>query len=467
MAEPAGSIRRDALLSTTGVLLSGGAQFGISLIVGQLGGPTALGQLRGGLSLANAASLLWPSTAGQAASLYVARELGAENARVADAVQRHLTKRVGQAVLLTAPATALLALLLVPGYSPLDAAWAAALVVALAGYHLARGIRFGRGRVVRATLWEVANAAASLGLIALVLGAGSPGWLLAPLVAGNGLYAAGLLGRKPAGDALADPLRRELDQFVVWGVAGTMASAGLMQISMVVASAARGGVEAGWYAAAVSLGTPLSMIARALSLALVPSLARSVGGQDPEGMRRRTDRATRGLVVLLVPAFVSMMLVAEPLLGLLYGPEFAPAVLSLRILLGAVLASSVAVASVNAITVRGRAGIRLAAILSWTGLLAGLATIGLLVGPWGIEGIATGYLVGTVITAGAAWVHVWARDRHRWVGITLAVVGTPTAATAYLVASPASGWAQALTAVACLAAAWAAGLLLLRRCRYR
>lgn len=461
MAERSGSVRRDALLSTVGVLLSGGAQFGISLIAGQFGGPSVLGQLRGGLSLANTAALLWPSTAGQAASLYVSREIGGERPTFADAVQRHLTKRVAQVVLLIAPIAGVAALTLVPGLSIVDAAWVAGLVIALAGYHLARGVRFGRGLVVNATLWEGASAAVSLSLIAVVLGAGSPGWLLAPLVAGNALYALALLRRVPAGAQLTAAYRRELDQFTAWGVAGTVASAGLMQISMIIASSARGGEEAGWYAAAVSLGTPLSMVARALSLALVPSLARGLGGQDADGVRRSTDRATRGLVALLVPTFVAMMLVAEPLLRMLYGPAFAPAAPSLRILLGAVLLNSVAVASSNAITVHGRAGTRLTALLSWGGLLAGLTTTGLLVGGWGIEGIATGYLVGTTISAAAAWVYVWSRDGHRWASITASVVCTPAAAAGYLAAGPSQTWAEVLPVASGFLVAWFLAVVLL------
>ena len=128
----------DAALSTLGMLMSGGAQFVLSVVVGRVFGAGTLGAVRGALSLANTASLLWPSAAGQSASLFVARELAADRAEVAGQVERHLTLRVALAVLVLAPTMAL-ASVFVLGLGWGDAAWVAALVVALDAFMCGHG----------------------------------------------------------------------------------------------------------------------------------------------------------------------------------------------------------------------------------------------------------------------------------------------------------------------------------------
>ncbi len=445
----------DAALSTLGMLMSGGAQFVLSVVVGRVFGAGTLGAVRGALSLANTASLLWPSAAGQSASLFVARELAADRAEVAGQVERHLTLRVALAVLVLAPTMALVSVFVL-GLGWGDAAWVAALVVALGAYQIARGIRFGRARVRMATVAEAANAVLSVALLAVVAWLHLPGWLLAPLVVGNAAYAVGALWQALRGAAGIDPsLRRELDLFVLWGVAGTVASTGLLQLSMVIAKAISAGHDAGLYAAAISLATPLSMVARALSMALFPEMARQLGRQDEAATRAIVDRATRGLIAVMTPGFLMLLVVAEPLVTLVYGAGFHGAVEPLRILLVAVLITTIPVAAVNSINVRGRAGVRLSALLSWVGLLLGLGLMAVLHGPFGITGVAWGYLSGVSATALVAFGLVWRRDRHRWVWPALAVALAVGAAVALAGLDAAESWAGALISATTLGLLWA------------
>ena len=456
MAErPRSRVVGDAALSSVGMLLSGGAQFLLSVVVGRLLGPGTLGMVRGALSVANTAGLLWPSAAGQAASLFVAREAAADRPGVADSVERHVVLRVLLAVAVLAPGAAL-ATVVVFGFSWWDAAWVAALVVALGAYHVARGIRFGRAEVAVATGAEAANAALSVGLLGLVVWWQAPGWLLAPLVVGNLAYAAGVWWQALRYPTRIDPeLRRELDLFVLWGVAGTVASTGLLQLSMVIAKAVSPDADAGLYAAAISLATPLSMVARALSMALFPEMARQLGRQDEAATRAIVDRATRGLIAVMTPGFLMLLVVAEPLVTLVYGAGFHGAVEPLRILLVAVLITTIPVAAVNSINVRGRAGVRLSALLSWVGLLLGLGLMAVLHGPFGITGVAWGYLSGVSATALVAFGLVWRRDRHRWVWPALAVALAVGAAVALAGLDAAESWAGALISATTLGLLWA------------
>lgn len=454
----------DAALSSVGMLLSGGAQFLLSVVVGRLLGPGTLGMVRGALSVANTAGLLWPSAAGQAASLFVAREAAADRPGVADSVERHVVLRVLLAVAVLAPGAAL-ATVVVFGFSWWDAAWVAALVVALGAYHVARGIRFGRAEVAVATGAEAANAALSVGLLGLVVWWQAPGWLLAPLVVGNLAYAAGVWWQALRYPTRIDPeLRRELDLFVLWGVAGTVASTGLLQLSMVIAKAVSPDADAGLYAAAISLATPLSMVARALSMALFPEMARQLGRQDEAATRAIVDRATRGLIGLMTPGFMVLVIVAEPLVSLVYGEGYGGAVAPLRVLLVAVLISTIPVAATNSINVRGRAGVRLSALLSWAGLLSGLVLIAVLSRGLGIEGVAWGYLGGVSTTAITAYLYVWRRDGQRWSMPSALVVLGVGAAVGLANSGHVTHWPGAVVSVLAFVGVWLPLMWLVHRC---
>lgn len=455
----------DAALSSVGMLLSGGAQFLLSVVVGRLLGPGTLGLVRGALSMANTASLLWPSAAGQAASLFVAREEGADRPEVADRVESHLVLRVLLAVAVLAPAAALTTVVLF-GFGWWDAAWVAALVVALGAYHVARGIRFGRGEVAAATWAEATNALLSLGLLAFVVWWQAPGWLLAPLVIGNLVYAAGVWWQALRHPTRIDSeLRRELDLFVLWGVAGTVASTGLLQMSMLIAKAISPDADAGLYAAAISLATPLSMVARALSMALFPEMARQLGRQDEAAARGIVDRATRGLIGLMTPGFMVLVIVAQPLVALVYGDGFGGSIVPLRVLLVAVLISTIPVAAINSINVRGRAGVRFSALLSWAGLLVGLGMIGLLSREFGIEGVAWGYLGGVSATAISAYLHVWRRDGQQWAMPTALAIAGVGAAVVLSDSGHVAQWPGALVSALLFVGMWFPLVLLASKAR--
>ena len=417
-----GRIVRDSAASTLGVLLQGGARFLVSVMVGRIAGPAALATLSGSLSLASTASLLWPTSAGQAASILLAREEAAGREHLVPAVQRRLARTTAVAVTVAAPVVAIVAAGFL-GLGWVTAVWAAALTATFSAYNLVRGVQFGRGRVMKATLWEGISAVTTLSLLALVLLADLPGSLLLPLTVG---YAAYAIGGWPRGSPPTAPLpvalRREIDSFVLWGALGTLASTGLLQLSMVIAVATESRDDAGMYAAAISLATPASMLAVAFSMALAPTMARSVGRSDPGVLATQTDTATRALVGGLVLAFGSIFVVAAPLVELVYGERYGPAVPLLRILLVAVLFASLPAAATNSITTAGPAGVRTAALMAVASMLLGLVAIAFLSSRLGVTGVAVGFLAGTLLRAALPLGHVWRRDRQRWSGLTLRTV---------------------------------------------
>lgn len=418
-----GRIVRDSAASTLGVLLQGGARFVVSVMVGRIAGPAALALLNGSLSLATVASLLWPTSAGQAASIILAREEAAGRGHLVPAVQRHLTRRAAIVVGAALPVVAVVAALsLRAGW--VTAAWVAALTVAFSAYNVTRGMQFGRGRVLQAAFWEGVSALTTLGLLAAVLIADLPGLYLLPLTLGYAVYAVGGWPRgATAGPSLPEPLRKELDQYVVWGVLGTFASTGLLHLSMVIAVATESADDAGMYAAAISLATPAAMLATAFSMALAPTMARSVGRADPGALGAQTDAATRALVAGMVLVFGVISILAPALLDLLYGAAFADAVVVLRILLVAVLFSTLPVAATNSITARGSDGVRLSAVMAVVALALGLGAIAVLAPLHGVLGVAVGYLVGATVKAVLPLGYVWRHDQQSWSGLTLRTLG--------------------------------------------
>ena len=166
----------------------------------------------------------------------------------------------------------------------------AALVIGYSGYHFARGVQFGAGQVARATAWDVILAVVGIAGVLVALAAGLEGpAILLPLAAAYGVYAAA--GWPGGAGSLAPDLRRGIDGFVGLGVAGTMASAGFLQLSMVAARLAGTPNAAGQYAAALTLPRRCpSSQGPSASSCFPPWPRRGVVGTSPGSGARRTRR---------------------------------------------------------------------------------------------------------------------------------------------------------------------------------
>ncbi|GAA4969904.1 lipopolysaccharide biosynthesis protein [Kineococcus glutinatus] len=442
-------------LSVVGVLLAGLTRTGYNLLVSNLRGEEVLGVLGPQIALAVLASMLWPAAAGAAASKFTARALGARDAAQVAALARHLRRRT--------LATGAVSAVLVGAWAGLrrgdgvgPALAVAALAMAYAGYLLSRGTLLGHGRVARATAWEGVALVLALGclLVLLLTGAALP--LLLPLALGYAAYAVAGWPRARGAGPLPPGLRREVDAFVAWGVLGNVASAGLLQLCLVVAGEAVPAREAGLLAAAVTLATPASMLARSLVQVLFPAMARSAGAGDAAAVRRQADRVTRGAVAVFVPLFAVLVLGARPLLRLA-GEDFAGGVPALRVLLVAVLLTTLPVAAVAALTSGAARGIRSSALMSTAGFAVGVGALAVLAGPFGVTGIAVAYLLGAAVTSALPWVVVWRAQGQRWAGPTLRVVAAVAALVALVVVqeeAAATAWWAPVVSSAVFCAGW-------------
>ncbi|MFQ6172015.1 lipopolysaccharide biosynthesis protein [Oryzobacter sp. R7] len=450
------SIARGSVLSTTGLVAQGLLRFLTAFLVGRLAGRAELGVVATAIAAATLLALLWPTTAGSAASKYLARARGADRPEEVRSSAAHLARRTAQTAVPLGVAGALVWVLVDHG------SWAggvcvAALTVAYAGYSFTRGVQFGVAQVPRATAWDLASVAVGLvALLALLLAGVRGPVLVLPLVLAYGLYATagwpwGARGRPDAAT------RREIDVFVALGATGTVASTGFLQLSQITAKVTSGDADAGQYAAALNLATPASMLAASLSLVLFPSMAEAWGRGDHSTFHARTDRATRALAVVMVAIFGSIAIASRLLVDVVWGEQFEGAVAVLPVLAVAILATNLGVASVNALTTRSARGMWVTTGASLAGLVVGTAAWALLAPSLGILGVALGYLCGTVVIAAVPVAVTWRQDGHAWGPVFARVLAGLVLVAAVIAVEYATGvspWVDPLFVLGFLGAWW-------------
>ena len=376
-----GSLGRRGATSFIGLTFQGLLRLAVNVLIGRWAGAAVLGVVAAGQATAQFLILLWPTTSGQAASRFLARARGRGDADEIDAVAHHL----GRAFVV---ATLVLAALSVPvslarGVSPTGTACVAALLVGLAGQQYTRGVHYGVGAVTRVVALDIGFSLLGLAGVAAALLAGVRDLrLLLPLALAFWLLTAACWPRGGRPATTTPGLAREINTFVFFGSLGTLASAGLVQLSVLVASRL-GDTDAGTYSAASNLAIPLTLLSGSLSLVLYPSMAEAFGRGDEAAVRSQLDRGVRGLVFLVVPIVAAAALFAPEIVALLYGPGFDASAGLLVVLLLAVLVSMVAVPCVNATTSGHARGIVEMSLASLAGLAVAALTWWLLLGAGG------------------------------------------------------------------------------------
>ncbi len=475
------SVGGRGLVSVVGLAAQGLIRFAVLFVIGRFAGPVALGVVATAMATAALAILLWPTTSGQAASRFVARARGRGDPTEVAAVLTHLNRRF---VL----ATGALAAIVVPVWvlieSRADAAvgpgqaavWAggacvAAYLIGLAGQAYTRGVHYGCGAVTRVVARDVGTSLLGLAGVVALVAAGVRGlWLLTPVAGGLLVLSAGCWpwridpgagpGAAPGAAPAPKPglaLRRELDRFVLYGSLGTLASAGLVQLSLLAARQAGDAAGAGQYAAATALANPLTLLSGAMSLVLYPTMAEAFGRGDRAAVGSQLDRGTRGLLVLVAPLVAVIAVLSPQLVALIWGSAYGETARLLPVILTAVLASMVAVPSVNALTSDDELpGIRTISLVSLIGL--GVAVVGwlVLVPRLGVFGVSLGYAAGALTIAAYAVIRQWRAWRMPWSGPAVRVAGLGVGALAMVAWVPAGASTSRVIAAGVLVAAWLA-----------
>lgn len=422
-------LRSKVLVGTSlvlvGTVVHGLTRFLLNWTAGRTLGPADFGQLTLCIAIAQFAALLWPTTLGVASSKFVA----AAPEGSADTLIRHLRRMAVGASLVAAGVAA-------GAWQVLgDGTWVGGVITAavclLYGlYHFTRGVLMGERRFARTTLLEIALAASCLipaAIVAFNVGSGLA--FAASLALGFAVFVIGGFRRTITGSAMSHVLRREVRTYVAIGTIGTIASSGFLQLSVVAAAHWGGPVGVGLYGAALAVATPASIFAVSLGAALMPSMSAEHAQGSSARLAAVTDRAMRGINLLAVPLFGSLVILGDQFTTVVWGEKFAGSVPVLRVLLIAVMLTSCAVPSVTRLSATSTQSLASATRISIGGVgLAGLAWIPLGTA-WGERGVAWGYLIGAATTATALFGVNWRKDSQAW---TL-LAGRTFVATALLV----------------------------------
>ena len=413
---PAGtSTAKKGVLSIVTLGLQGGTRFVSNWLIGRIAGPLLLGAVASATALAFTLNTIWTSSAPSAASKFIARARGKGDEAELYAVTLFTAMRVLQVTLLLTPVAPALWMGLYGG-----ALWEglciSAILIAVATSQYARGVHFGAGQVARGTKIDIISSAIGLGLTLVLLLAGVRNLTLTlPLTVTMGVYAL-LCWPWTAHGRPEKALRSEIDKFVTFAAIGSIASAGMLQISQLVA---RGLSEhaGSQYAPALQLVTPLSIIASALTMVLYPSMSEAHGAGDVERLRRQTDLAFRSFVAVMVPAFGAMAIASRPLMHLVWGERYTDAWVLMPVFCLALMLQNVANPAVGSITSGPHKHMWYSLLLSQAGLVTAIGCWLFMV-PWlGLFGVALGYACGAALTALSLIVVVWRMQRQRWAGL--------------------------------------------------
>ncbi len=412
------SLAGQGALSAASVAVQGLSRLLTSLLIGRLAGPAVLGAVMSAIAVAQIAVLCGPGALGSAASKFVARARGAGLPEERAAVLAQLSR-------LTLIATVCLLAVATPTWwfvSDGDARGLIGIVVLVtgyAGYSFVRGVYYGSGDILKATRWDVAASSIALVgvLVSLVAGVRST-LLILPMAGAYLLFALAGWPYRARGRT-EKQLGREISGFVGLATIGTLAGAGFLQASVVLARVTEGQVGAGQYAAALALATPGSLVAAALSLVLYPSMSAAFGRGDHASIRRQTDLATRWLSLVMVAVFGALALSSELIVSAVWGEQFRRASDVLPLLLCGVLATTLAVPSVNSLTSRNQKGMATGTGISLAGLLVGGVVWLVAVPRFGIIAVAGGYLAAAVTTCVVALALASRREGLSWSGLAL------------------------------------------------
>lgn len=390
-----------------------------SALVTRAGGVSTIAVVGLLISATMLAGLFLPGGISSASSKFIPFFLGRGETANAYAVYR-LLARYGYAcsVALGVVVGALVPVLYHVGWA--DAVATGVLTAIYSIYSVEKAALYGFDRIQAYVRLELTGSALAIVSTIVVVVAGWHSYLL-PLTLGYSVLIVGawwLIRRsRPDGrGAVEVNVRKEMAGYIGLASIGGLASAGLLQALPALAAIYTGTADVAHFATCIALVAPLYFLPRALSMALFPAMAHAHGAGDLDVVRRHTDISTRALFVLLAPLFVLAIMLARPILALIFGVKLVAGASILQVLLLATFVMVTQVAAVNALSSGSRRDVRIpvfSAVTGWcTGVLAAIP-LGMMLGGFGI-GLA--YLLAAAVNASGPMVSVARRHKMAWQG---------------------------------------------------
>lgn len=358
------------LLTTLSLGLQGAMRLAISVLVGQSAGPTALAQVATGLATASILSVLWPSATGAAASRFIAAAQASPDPQAVYLVTGHLNRRMVQASAVLAPIGAAYWLLI--GGTLGGALTIALLTIGIGGYAFVRGVHNGARQNIRLAGWDILASGSAVLATALLIHYDVPGVLLLLPIAMA--YCVVTLTGWPRTRRYPGRSTKDIDHFILWSTLGSLASAGLIHLTMLMANHRLPGHEAGIFAAAINLVAPAALLANSFSMVFFPQISAAFARADIKGASLIAIRSTEILVYVMGGSFGLLTLYSPWVVTLLWGEAFHNAAAIFPILALGPLARAVSMPAVTSMSSRGTDGVRRASAATFAGLLVAIAT---------------------------------------------------------------------------------------------
>lgn len=338
------SVLTRTVLSSAGMAVQGLARFVYTLAIGRLAGPEALSDVSALLSTAVYLSLVLPAGLGVAASRYL------PDAHLAAAANRQLQRWFWASSIGLSIVAAPIAFWVVGDLSA--AIGCAVLVFAYNLYVFTRGALMGEDRILRSTIADfVGSLVAVTSLIAVLLF--DVHWaLLLPLAVGYVIFGIAAWPITPVAEQVSADQRALFARFVRDASLGALATGGLLPATMVFVRAYDTPLQAGLFAAALSLATPASLVSQAVNQVLIPHFARF--GSDLTGMLRSYRKLLVATLVLFTVVFGLLIMLAQWVISWLYGDRYADGTQAMQALLVVVFLISATAAPSALLVASGR-----------------------------------------------------------------------------------------------------------------
>jgi len=368
------------------------------VLIGRFMGPQDLAHVSAWIALSLILSLLWPTGAGNAASHFLshARAVGHSPVHALRLIQRSFWISCAVMLVIGIPVS-----VLALGADPADAIAIAALIVAYSGYILARGIEVGLGRITSAAIWDVISSLTTMALLTVVLVLQLPWALLWPLAIGYALFGLhSLRGAHLGHEGLRDevtPVAGTIWRLISWNSLGLLASNGLIQFAMIYVFIVEPSLQAGLFAAAMSLATPASMLSQAITQVLIPRFS-EWAAIDRAGSRRKYLPVLAVMFLGLGLVFGIVAVASPVVVSVIFGETYRAAGPTMALLLAGVFAFSIGLVATAFLLTTGRTAV--ATVASVVGLVIGLVVM--VMGTPALTGsgaAAAGVIAGYSVTA--------------------------------------------------------------------
>lgn len=369
-----------AFLASAGMGIQGVARFIYTLVIGRLSGPETLSDITALLSLAIFLSLFWPAGLAQAAARFAPET-------------RSSFSTLHRSFWLSSTVLAIIAIPLALWLSEdfLTALCCGVFVFCHNAYVFMRGVLVGQDRLVRSLIGDTIAAVISLTLVVVVV-LGNAHWaLLLPLAAGYLAFA--LFGAGRAVGEFADkpePSKAEILGFTRQATLGAVVTGGLLPATMIFVRAFDTPWNAGMFAAALSLATPLNIAAQALNQVLLPHFSRLRA--SPIEQRRSHLQIFVLATVAFAIGFGALIVLAPWLLTTFFGARYAEGAAAMQALLVVVFLFSIVAAPSALLLASDRQ--RVYARVWLIAFVAGTLTMIVAAPAWGQWGAILGFALG-------------------------------------------------------------------------